>query len=229
MVNKRTGLPILPPIDIKFVDGVPVGFVGMTLEGTPSIVNPAGITERRVHRTRSRPPTSGAALLRLFGIKALVLLIHEGGAQTLADAAAGRRLRRLRRRRSPTSSRACDPEYGIVVSGHTHRFYSCALPNSAGRRSVVTSAGSNGRLVTDIDFTVDRSPVRGSVRANGSPARNVDRHGRRPRPGAGSTPSAKVIADKYRTAVAPIANRVVGAITADIPRTAGAQRGEPAR
>ena len=34
------------------------------------------------------------------------------------------------------------PEYGIVVSGHTHRFYSCALPNSSGRNSVVTSAGA---------------------------------------------------------------------------------------
>ena len=31
-------------------------------------------------------------------------------------------------------------------------------------------------------------------------------------------PAAKAIADKYRTAVAPIANRVVGTITADITR-----------
>ena len=33
-------------------------------------------------------------------------------------------------------------------------------------------------------------------------------------------PTAKTIADKYRTAVAPLANRVVGSITADITRTA---------
>jgi 5'-nucleotidase len=32
-------------------------------------------------------------------------------------------------------------------------------------------------------------------------------------------PSAKVIADKYRAAIAPIANRVIGSITADISRT----------
>ncbi len=31
-------------------------------------------------------------------------------------------------------------------------------------------------------------------------------------------PAAKRLADKYRTAVAPIANRVVGSITADIVR-----------
>ena len=46
-IDKRTGLPILPPIDIKFVGGVPVGFVGLTLEGTPGIVNPAGIKDVR--------------------------------------------------------------------------------------------------------------------------------------------------------------------------------------
>src|SRR5690349_7647334 len=34
-IDKRTGLPILPPITIKHVGGVPVGFIGMTLEGTP--------------------------------------------------------------------------------------------------------------------------------------------------------------------------------------------------
>ncbi len=44
VTDKQTKLPILLPFAIEFVDGVPVGFVGMTLEGTPSIVNPAGIT-----------------------------------------------------------------------------------------------------------------------------------------------------------------------------------------
>ncbi len=44
VVDKRTSLPLLPPFTIRFVDGVPVGFVGMTLKGTPGIVNPAGIT-----------------------------------------------------------------------------------------------------------------------------------------------------------------------------------------
>ena len=41
-------------------------------------------------------------------------------------------------------------------------------------------------------------------------------------------PAAKAIADKYRTAVAPIANRVVGTITADIVRDARPSRREPA-
>jgi 5'-nucleotidase len=44
VTDKTTKLPILLPFTIKFVKTVPVAFVGMTLENTPSIVNPAGIT-----------------------------------------------------------------------------------------------------------------------------------------------------------------------------------------
>ncbi|HEU4425272.1 MAG TPA: 5'-nucleotidase C-terminal domain-containing protein, partial [Pilimelia sp.] len=115
------------------------------------------------------------------------------------------------------------PEFGIVVSGHTHRYYSCALPNSSGANSVVTSAGSNGQLVTDIDYTLDRRTGRfASAQARNVIARNgvLNPDGTVTRDPTLVDPAAKVISDKYRTAVAPIANRVVGAITADIVRDA---------
>jgi 5'-nucleotidase len=212
VVSKRTGLPLLLPVNIKVVDGAPVGFVGMTLEGTPSIVNPAGITGVEF-KDEVATANKYAALLRLIGIKSLVLLIHEGGAQTspapqpvdgcagfagaITDIVAGLR-----------------PEYGIVVSGHTHQFYSCQLPNSAGVPTVVTSAGSNGRLVTDIDFTVDTRTGRfADIAAHNVIVRNNDP--------ARIDAAAKAIADKYRAAVAPIANAVVGSISADILRAAG--------
>lgn len=40
-------------------------------------------------------------------------------------------------------------------------------------------------------------------------------------------PQVKAIADKYRAAVAPLANRVVGTVTADISRTATASGESP--
>jgi 5'-nucleotidase len=132
VVDRKTRLPILSPVDIKVVQGVPVAFVGMTLRGTPSIVNPAGI--RNVEfLDEVRTANSYAELLRWFGIRSMVLLIHEGGAQNVPPPA-------------PQNPDGCAsfagpitdivaglrPEYGLVVSGHTHRFYSCALPNSSG-------------------------------------------------------------------------------------------------
>jgi 5'-nucleotidase len=179
-----------------------------------------------------------ADLLRLFGIRSLVLVIHEGGIQgspppqfdpsgcanfagAIAPIVAGLR-----------------PAYGVVVSGHTHQWYTCALPNSSGATSVVTSAGSAGRLITNISVTLDKktrqfvaASAQNQIVENG--IRNPDGTWQTSAPNvfvrdpAKVDPQAKAIADKYRAAVAPIANRVVGSITASITN-APAPNGESA-
>jgi 5'-nucleotidase len=230
VVYKKNNLPILPPFTIKNVRGVPVAFVGMTLEGTPGIVNPAGIQTVKF-LDEARTANFYARVLKAFGIKALVLLIHEGGVQAPPPA--------------PVDPNGCanfsgaisdivshlDPAYGIVVSGHTHAPYNCALPNSSGAKSLVTSAGSIGTQLTDITFQVDQktrkfvsASAQNTINENG--IRNPDGTWQQPTPGnylrnpALVDPAAEGIADKYRTAVAPIANRVVGAISSDIVRDA---------
>src|SRR5688500_13168262 len=80
VVNKRTGLPHLSPITLRWVGGVLVGFVGMTLKGTPGIVNPAGITTVEFKDEIETANKYADLLKRFLGIKAMVLTIHEGGA-----------------------------------------------------------------------------------------------------------------------------------------------------
>lgn len=226
VTDKRTHLPILLPFTVKLVGGVPVGFVGMTLKNTPLIVNPAGITTVDF-LDEVQTANFYADLLGRFGIRSLVLLIHEGGIQgapppvldpgscnnfsgAIAPIVAGLK-----------------PAYGVVVSGHTHQWYTCALPNSSGATSVVTSAGSAGRLLTNVSFTLDQhtrkfvsASAQNVIVENG--IRNPDGTWQTSAPGvfvrdpAKVDPAAKAIADEYRAAVAPIANRVVGTITADI-------------
>ena len=228
-INNKTGLPILSPIDIKLVKGVPVGFVGMTLEGTAGIVNPAGIKD--VHFTDVvRTANKWSNVLKSLGVKAQVLLVHEGGQQGSATPTPG--VSDCTNFSGPIVDivKGLNPEFGLVVSGHTHRFYSCTLPNTKST-SVVTSAGTNGQLITDIDYSLDRRTGRFAqitaknvIVENGIP----DGNGGWLRDASGvflKNPetvdqAAKMIADKYRTAVAPIANRVVGSITGDITRTA---------
>jgi len=241
VVSKQTGLPILLPFNIRFVGGVPVAFVGMTLEGTPTIVNPAGVQTVDFKNEVTTANQYADILGRFFGIHAFVLLIHQGGSQQTTPPAI------------PDVSGCANfagaitpivaglrPEYGIVVSGHTHRFYSCALPNSSGANSVVTSAGAFGTLVTDVSFTVDRR-TRRFVEAsahnitvlNGVPdPNNPGGWLKNPDGSFVRNPDlvdadAKRIADKYRTAVAPLANKVVGAITADIVQAANAAGESP--
>jgi 5'-nucleotidase len=229
VTNKSNGLPILLPFTIRFYDGVPVAYVGMTLEGTPGIVNPAGIKNVDFH-DEVQTANKYATILGWLGIKSMVLVVHEGGAQNSPPA--------------PLDPSGCanfagaitditkglNPAYGVVVSGHTHRFYTCELPNSSGANSLVTSAGSFGTLVTDIRVTLDKKTrkfvdatatnviVDNGVKnpdgtyqkdANGVPLRNP----------ALVDPKIKTIADKYRTAVAPLSNKIVGSITADITTT----------
>jgi 5'-nucleotidase len=230
-IDNRTGLPILPPIEIKFIKGVPVGFVGLTLEGTASIVNPAGI--KNVHFDDDiATANKWGNVLKLLGVKAQVLLVHEGGQQGTASPTPG--VSDCTGFAGPIVPivAGLNPEFGLVVSGHTHRFYTCTLPNRAGT-SVVTSAGTNGQLITDTDYTLDRRTrkfasitAKNVIVENGVPDGNGgwqrDPNGVFLRNPATVDPQAKKVADKYRAAVAPIANRIVGAITADITRTASA-------
>ncbi|MEV4346074.1 bifunctional metallophosphatase/5'-nucleotidase [Actinoplanes sp. NPDC049596] len=228
-IDNKTGLPILPPIDIKFVNGVPVGFVGLTLEGTAGIVNPAGI--KNVHfEDEIKTANKWGNILKLFGVKAQVLLVHEGGSQGTATPTPG--VSDCTNFSGPIVPivAGLNPEFGVVVSGHTHRFYSCKLPNSKGT-SVVTSAGTNGQLITDIDYAIDKRSgrfaeitaknviVENGV-ADGAGGWKKDANGVYLKNPDTVDPGAKKIADKYRTAVAPIANRVVGSITGDITRAA---------
>ncbi len=230
VVDKKTRLPILLPFVVKWAGTVPVAIIGETLEGTPGIVNPAGI-QGVDFLDEADTANRYAAVLSKLGIHAFVLLLHEGGTQNPPP--------------TPLDPSGCAnfsgavtdivsrlrPEFGVVISGHTHRSYVCSLPNSSGASSLVTSAGTAGVLLTDVSYSLDRRSgrfvsatatnqvVENGIRlADGSWAKEPS--GVFTRNPALVDPDAKVIADKYRTAVAPLANRVVGSISADITRAA---------
>src|SRR5947199_6291495 len=109
----------------------------MTLKGTASILNPSGI-QNVEFLDEVETANKYADLLGRFGIKSLVLLVHEGGTQNppppVLDPSGCANFA------GPVTAitKGLRPEYGLVVSGHTHRFYSCALPNSSGANTVVT-------------------------------------------------------------------------------------------
>jgi 5'-nucleotidase len=101
-----------------------------------------------------------------------------------------------------------DPAVDVVISGHTHQAYNCQLNNM-----LVTSASSFGRLVTDVDLTIDQDT--GDVtqmRANNViVTRDVAKDA-----------AQSSLLTKYNQFADPIANRVIGSITTDITRTANA-------
>ncbi|MBI3687937.1 MAG: bifunctional metallophosphatase/5'-nucleotidase [Actinobacteria bacterium] len=229
VVDRATRRPILPAYQIREVGEVKVGFIGMTLRGTPGIVNPAGVQTVDFLDEVQTANYYADLLLRKHHVKALVLLLHQGGSQGV----------------NPPNPNDCAsfagdvtpivaglrPEFGVVISGHTHRYYTCALPNSAGTNTVVTSAGAFGVLVTDVSATLDQKTGRfASISAQNVIVENGVRNpdGTWQKDAAGNyvrnpalvDPAEKVIADKYRELVRPLANRVVGSISADITNAA---------
>ena len=135
--------------------GVRIGFIGMTLKETATLVSPDGVKGLSF---ADEAATANAAVpaLRAAGAQAIVLLIHQGGTIT-----------------NPYYDRGCggisgdilpilaklDPSISLVVSGHTHNAYICRVPMTGGGERLLTSAGKYGAMVTDIRLTFARRDI----------------------------------------------------------------------
>ena len=205
VVNSSTGETLFAPYAIRNFNGAKVAFVGMTLEGTPLIVSPSGVAGLEF---RDEADTVNALVpeLRRRGIESIVVLIHEGGLPTALDingcvGVSGPIVDIVNR---------LDDEVDLVISGHTHQPYTCNIDGKA-----VTSAYSFGRVVTDIDMSVDRGKkdVTSITINNRIITRDV-----------APDPAITALIAEYNAVAAPIANRPIGNITADLTQTLDASR-----
>ncbi|MBK8630432.1 MAG: bifunctional metallophosphatase/5'-nucleotidase [Sphingomonadales bacterium] len=160
----ETGLPLLAPTGLKsFGKGknrVTIGFIGLTLTGTPNLVSPSGVAGLTF---ADEAATANALIpaLKAEGADAIVVLIHQGlyTAVGYNDKSCGGMSGDLM-----AVLDKLDPAVDVVISGHTHVSYVCdyAKVNPA-RPFLVTSAGKNGMFLSDIRLTLD--PVAGRVLA----------------------------------------------------------------
>jgi 5'-nucleotidase len=199
IVDTRTGNQLLPSTHIKRFQGIPVAFIGLTLQDTPSIVVPAGVAHLKFG---DEAETVNALVpgLRQQGIEAIVVLIHEGGVPSgdynECPGISGPIVDIVKK---------LDKAVDVVVSGHTHRAYNCRIDNR-----LVTSADKYGTVVSEIDITLD--PKTGDVmqaRADNLIVR-TDRY-------AKDAAQTRLIAT-YEQLAAPLAKRVVGRVSAPLTR-----------
>lgn len=218
--SKKT---LFVPYAVKTFGKARVAFIGMTLKETPTIVSPSGVAGLEFTDEAATVNTL-IPKLRARGIRAVVVLIHQGGTQPAIQAAdtinscagnlSGTPI-------APIVNRL-DDEVDLVVSGHTHQAYNCLLANKSGRLISVTSANSIGRVLTEIDIAVN--PKSGDITSVNAQNKLVDRSA------TGIVPNAEIaaIVSKYRALAMPIANRVIGDITAAMPDSAVNAAGETA-
>lgn len=146
--NVRTvdGSTIFPGTAIKDFGPVQVGFVGMTLKETATLVTPAGV-RGLTFGDEAEAANAAVAPLRAQGADAIVLLIHQGA-----------------RTKGGFNDKSCpeltgdilpildrlDPAIRVVISGHTHAAYVCNYRRPDGSDVLLTSGGRSGMMITDI-------------------------------------------------------------------------------
>jgi 5'-nucleotidase len=195
---------------VKNVHGARIGFIGMTLKGTPDIVTAAGV-QGLSFLDETATANKYAAELKKKGVNAVVVLLHQGGIPSSGvynyDCNAGGGLGLT----GPVVdiARSISPQVDLIVTGHTHTSYVCDIPDPAGNHRMVTSAASFGRLFTDIELTYDKvtnDVVRTSVGAsNRIVTRDVAKDQR----------ESDLIA-RYNAFLGPIKNQVVGYIAGQV-------------
>ncbi|WP_051766044.1 bifunctional metallophosphatase/5'-nucleotidase [Streptomyces sp. NRRL F-5135] len=214
VTSEKTGKPVLKPYTVWKKNGVKVGFIGVTLEGTPNIVTAEGVKGLKFH-DEIETVNKYAKELDKQGVKSIVTLIHEGGAPASSsynydcdspgagDGISGPIVE---------IAKGITSKVDALVTGHTHQAYACTIPDPAGKPRLVTSASSFGKLYTDTTLTYDRRTndiVRTSVKSVKTANHIVSRE----------QPKAKDMTDligRWNKLAAPIANAPQGYISADI-------------
>lgn len=220
-VLQQDGTTLFPATAIRRFGPIKIGFIGMTLKETGTLVTPSGVAGLHF---ADEAATANALVpkLKAQGANTIILLIHQGGYLT------------------PYYDRSCkglngailpildklDPAIGTVVSGHTHNAYICDIAEKGGGSRLLTSAGKYGTLLTNIRLRFSRRSHKlvgrtaafhivqgeGFATAGGTfaltKAAPVDR----------PDPAIAAIVNRYADAARPVADRVVarlpGAVSA---------------
>jgi 5'-nucleotidase len=201
--RRSTGKTIFPPYWIKRIEGVPIGFIGMTLKGTPRLLAPQFAAPLRF-REEARTANRIAKRLKRRGVRAIVVLLHEGGFP-------------IRKRfvgihgcpgvSGPVQSivRHTTRDVDLFLTGHTHKIYNCMID---GRH--VTSAGSYGRLITRAQLQINRRTHEITRVATDNYLVGQD---------VPKAPALTALIAHYDRIAAPIAARVIGRLSSGAGRS----------
>ncbi|WP_405894765.1 bifunctional metallophosphatase/5'-nucleotidase [Streptomyces sp. NBC_00104] len=212
VIENKTKKPLLKPYWVWKKNGVKVGFIGVTLEDTPGVVSAEGV-KGLTFKDEVKTINKYAKELERQGVKSVVALIHEGGAPAstsynydcdapgAGDGISGPIV---------DIAKNITPKVDALVTGHTHAAYACTINDPAGKPRMVTSAASFGRLYTDTTLTYDRKTgdiARTAVdSANHVVTRDVEK-----------AADMTALISRWNTLAAPIGNRAIGYISADVP------------
>jgi 5'-nucleotidase len=179
----------------------------MTLEATDTLVA-AESTEGYDFLDEAETANALVPVLQDQGVEAIIVLLHEGASQTPppGDVNACEGIT------GPVVAihNALDPAIDAMITGLTHLPYNCSLPDDAGQPRLVTSAYSYGRVVTEMNFVLDKRTK--DIRRDLSTATNhvVDQSSMAP------DPAVTAVIERWQPLFEESGNTPIGTITTDI-------------
>lgn len=197
---------LFPATAVRTVGGVKIGFIGETLQDAETVVAAKSL-RGLTFEDEAAAANRAAAVLEKQGVHAIVLLVHDGGAQRGGYEA-----------RTHLDPDGCEdpsgriasvaqklsPSIAVVLSAHTHQFYNCRI---AGH--VVTSASSYGRMFTRVRLSIDPRTDR---------IVNLSAHNEVVTRDVPKDPAETAIIARYLPEEKKVADRPVGSITASISK-----------
>ncbi|MEU1120062.1 MULTISPECIES: bifunctional metallophosphatase/5'-nucleotidase [unclassified Streptomyces] len=212
VTRKGSSEPLLRPYDVKRLPGGQrIGFIGLVTKDAPAAINSSQIRDLEFGDELPVVQRYSKELTRM-GVKAQVLLVHEGeaahGVAGRGDCDDGGPAAQLRGRIKGIAQKA-PGAVDLVVSGHSHDSYECTVNDPQGKPRSVTQADSFGRSFTDLRFRLDGSGdvIRGTVSAkNRVVPVSTPKH-----------PGMTDLVETWRKRSATVADRTVGYISGDLP------------
>jgi 5'-nucleotidase len=198
----------LQPYEVKTMDGVRVGIVGVVTEQTASLVNPDGIAGL----TFSDPvPEAEAVAAQLKDgnenngeADVVVVVAHEGAATENIGSVADLQ-------RDPVFGRFMNMSANVdaILSGHTHQAYAFEAPiPGTDRLRPVVQAEDYGMKLSKVNLSVD--PTTKQVLASDATLLDVV--------GAPSDPAVAAVVAQAKANADELGKQPLGSITADIKR-----------
>jgi 2',3'-cyclic-nucleotide 2'-phosphodiesterase / 3'-nucleotidase / 5'-nucleotidase len=196
VVNATTKQPILDPYKVIEMQGQKIGFIGVTLSDTPSIVTPSGVAGVEF-TDEATAINKYAAELKGQGVKAIVVLAHNPGtSNTDGTNAAGEAV---------DLANTVDDEVDIIFGAHNHAYMNAVIDNK-----LLVQSYSGGSAFADVDLEIDPS-THDIVTKKAEIVRTIIK------PEIAPDAKIKELVDGYKKIIEPITSQLVG--EAKIPLT----------
>lgn len=141
IIDRKSGLPLLPPYVIKQMDGIDIGFIGVVTKETNMYVSPENRKEVEITDEVSAINRT-VKILKDKGIKVIVVLAHNSAKSEKAGANSTGALVEM--------APKIDDEVDVIFAGHSHEY---ANTVAAGKQ--IVQAYSNGNAFSQVNLEID--------------------------------------------------------------------------